>query len=274
MTTSVKSSGADLLPALVSAIRGGGVEIVDLTHTLAPDFPVMVLPPELGQCQPFRMEEVSRYDGRGPGWYWNNISMSEHAGTHFDAPAHWISGRDLPHSTVDEAPLEKLVGPAIVLDFSAESAADEDFLLTRRHLEAWESANGEIEAGSWVLFRTDWSKNLGTAKYLNLREDGAHSPGPAVDAMEFLVRERDIVGFGTETIGTDAGQGNHLSPPYPAHFILHGAGRYGLQCLNALDRLPTRGAVLFAAPLKIRNGSGSPLRVFALARKASGAGEG
>ncbi|MCW4115208.1 cyclase family protein [Aurantimonas sp. MSK8Z-1] len=268
MTTAAATSGADLLQALAAGLVSGSVEIVDLAHTLSPDFPVMVLPPEFGQCQPFRIEEVSRYDGRGPGWYWNNISMSEHAGTHFDAPAHWISGKNLPEATVDAIPLDRLARPAVVLDFSAESAKDEDFLLTRAHLEAWEAENGAIEAGSWALFRTDWSKHLGTAKYLNLREDGAHSPGPASDAMEFLVKERGIVGFGTETIGTDAGQGSHLSPPYPAHFILHGNGRYGLQCLDALDRLPTRGALLFAAPLKIRHGSGSPLRVFALVPRA------
>ncbi len=270
MSNASHPEGSGLLEALVGGIRSGGVEIVDLTHTLAPDFPVMVLPPEFGQCQPFRMEEVSRYDGRGPGWYWNNISMSEHAGTHFDAPAHWISGRNVPCGTVDEVPVEKLVGPAVVLDFSAESAADEDFLLTRAHLEEWEEANGAIEPGSWLLFRTDWSKHVGTAKYLNLREDGAHSPGPAPDAMEFLVKERDIVGFGVETIGTDAGQGTHLTPPYPAHYILHGNGRYGLQCLNALDRLPVRGAVIFAAPLKIRHGSGSPLRVVAMVPAGTG----
>ncbi|MCB8840301.1 cyclase family protein [Aurantimonas sp. VKM B-3413] len=264
MTTAAAPSGAELLQALAAGIVSGGVEIVDLTHTLSPDFPVMVLPPEFGQCQPFRMEEVSRYDGRGPGWYWNNISMSEHAGTHFDAPAHWISGRNLPQGTVDAIPLDRLTRPAVVLDFSQESAEDEDFLLTRAHIEAWEDKHGAIEPGAWVLFRTDWSKHLGSAKYLNLRENGAHSPGPAPDAMEFLVKERGIIGFGTETIGTDAGQGSHLSPPYPAHFILHGHGRYGLQCLAGLDRLPARGAMLFAAPLKIRNGSGSPLRVFAL----------
>jgi len=264
MSEEAKSNARDVLEQLAANIRTGGVEIVDLTHTLAPDFPVMALPPEFGQCQPFRIEEVSRYDGRGPGWYWNNISMSEHAGTHFDAPAHWISGRNLPGNTVDDLPLDKLIGPAVVLDFSAESAADEDFLLTQAHLETWEEANGVIDDGTWVLFRTDWSKHLGIAKYLNLRDDGAHSPGPAPDAMEFLVKERGIVGFGVETVGTDAGQGSHLSPPYPAHYILHGHGRYGLQCLNALDRLPVRGAVIFAAPLKIRNGSGSPLRVLAM----------
>ncbi|ORE97924.1 cyclase family protein [Aurantimonas sp. 22II-16-19i] len=262
--TDSPGNAVELLARLASSLASGDVAIVDLTHTLTPEFPVIVLPPEFGQCQPFRMEEVSRYDARGPGWYWNTITVSEHAGTHFDAPAHWISGRNLPNATVDALDPQTLVAPAVVLDVSAESAADEDFLLTRRHVEAWEAEHGAIPPRSWVLLRTDWSKHAGTDRYLNLREDGAHSPGPDADAVRFLVEERDILGFGTETVGTDAGQGGHLDPPYPAHFILHGAGRYGLQCLANLDRLPARGALVFAAPLKIRHGSGSPLRVLAL----------
>ena len=252
------------LEALNQGIASGAVRIVDLTHPLTPDFPVMILPPEFGQCQPFRMEEVSRYDARGPAWYWNNISMSEHAGTHFDAPAHWVSGRQLPQGTVDALPLERLVAPVVVLDFSAQSAADRDFLLTREHVVAWEAEHGRIAPGQWVLFRTDWHKLVGTDAYLGMEKDGAHSPGPDADAIRFLVEERDIIGFGTETVGTDAGQGAHLSPPYPAHYILHGAGRYGLQCLANLDQLPPTGATLICPPLKIRDGSGSPLRVLAL----------
>lgn len=253
-----------VLDALNQGIASGAVRIVDLTHPLTPDFPVMILPPEFGQCQPFRMEEVSRYDARGPAWYWNNISMSEHAGTHFDAPAHWVSGRQLPQATVDALPLDRLVAPVAVLDFSAESAADRDFLLTREHVEAWEAEHGRIAPGQWILFRTDWYKLVGTDAYLGMEKDGAHSPGPDAGAIRFLVEERDIIGFGTETVGTDAGQGSHLSPPYPAHYILHGAGRYGLQCLANLDQLPPTGATLICPPLKIRDGSGSPLRVLAL----------
>lgn len=252
------------LARLATAIASGEVRVVDLTHPLTPDFPVIVLPPEFGQCQPFRMEEVSRYDGRGPAWYWNNISMSEHAGTHFDAPAHWISGRQLPSNTVDALPVERLVAPVAVLDFSEEATADRDFLMARDDVEAWEARYGAIPPGSWVLMRTDWSRHVGTDKYLGMERDGAHSPGPSADAIEFLVGERQIIGFGTECVGTDAGQSAHLSPPYPAHYLLHGAGRYGLQCLANLDQLPPRGAILIAAPLKIRNGSGSPLRALAL----------
>lgn len=253
-----------VLDGLTSAIASGAVRIVDLTHALTPEFPVIVLPPEFGACQPFRKEEVSRYDDRGPAWYWNNLYMSEHAGTHFDAPAHWVSGRELPGNTVDTLPVERLVAPASVLDFSAEAAADRDFLLRADHIAAWEAEHGVIPPGHWVLFRTDWSKRVGTDAYLGMERDGAHSPGPAADAIRFLVEERDITGFGVETVGTDAGQGFHLTPPNPAHYILHGAGKYGLQCLANLDRLPAKGAVVICPPLKILDGSGSPLRVLAL----------
>ena len=82
--------------------------------------------------------------------------------------------------------------------------------------------------------------------------------------MKWLVEQRDVHGFGTETIGTDFGQGQHFNPPYPAHFYMHGKGRFGLQCLTNLDLLPPKGAVIIAAPLKIKQGSGSPLRVLAL----------
>lgn len=255
------------LAALAGALADGSVRVVDLTHTLDPDFPVIILPPEFGQCARFRMEEVSAYDHRGPAWKWHNISMSEHTGTHFDAPCHWISGRDVPFGAVDEIPPGRFVGPVCVIDCSEATARDPDFLMTRDHIAVWENTHGPIPRGSWVLMRTDWSKRKGAA-YLNMAEDGPHSPGPSPEAIRFLVEERDVIGFGTETVGTDAGQGMHLSPPYPAHFILHGAGRYGLQCLSNLDLLPPTGAMLLAAPLKIKNGTGSPLRVLALVEEA------
>ena len=94
-----------LLNDLATQLASGEVQVVDLTHTLDPDFPVIILPPEFGQCARFRMEEISAYDHRGPAWKWHNLTLSEHTGTHFDAPAHWISGRDLPNNSVDEIDL-------------------------------------------------------------------------------------------------------------------------------------------------------------------------
>ena len=264
----MKQHSSNALQTLATALQTGNIETVDLTHALDPDFPVIVLPPEFGQCARFRVEEVSRYDERGPGWYWRNFSCGEHTGTHFDAPIHWISGKDLPDAAVDSIPVDAFVRPVCVLDCSAESAQDDDFLLTQECIENWEKDNGDIPSGSWVLMRTDWSQRSG-AEYLNMREDGAHTPGPTGDAIRYLVRKRNIVGFGTETVGTDAGQATHLSPPYPAHYLLHGAGKYGLQCLANLDQLPATGAILVCPPLKIKNGSGSPLRVLALVDRNS-----
>ena len=252
-----------LLDKLAWSLASGSVRVVDLTHTLDPDFPVIILPPEFGQCARFRMEEISAYDHRGPAWKWHNITLCEHTGTHFDAPSHWISGRYLPDNSVDAIDPAQFVGPVVVIDCSDGAARDEDFELTCDVIEAWEGEHGRIRENSWVLMRTDWSKKSG-ADYLNMREDGAHSPGPTPDSIQLLVNDRKIRGFGTETVGTDAGQASHYTPPYPAHYFLHGAGKYGLQCLANLDQLPPTGAILLAAPLKIRDGTGSPLRVMAM----------
>jgi kynurenine formamidase len=253
------------LAAMLAGIAEGGIRAIDLTNVLSSDFPVIVLPSEFGQCEPFRMETVSRYDANGPAWYWNNISMNEHTGTHFDAPAHWVTGRDVPNGTVDAIPPEDFIRPAVVIDIAREADEDEDFIVTRAFLEAWERDNGAIPPRHWILLRSDWSKRVGTLSYLNLKDDGAHSPGPDADAMRFLVHERDCIGLGVETVGTDAGQASLFDEPLPAHSILHGNGRFGLQCLTNLDQLPVFGSVIVAMPLKIKGGSGSPLRVIALA---------
>ena len=252
------------LTELAKAISNESVKIVDLTNTLSPDFPVIILPPEFGQCEQFKMETLSRYDGNGPAWYWNNISMNEHTGTHFDAPAHWVTGKNIPNNTVETIPVKDFVAPAVVINISEEAKINPDFLLTKEYLMEWEKIHGKIPPKNWIALRTDWYKLVGTEKYLNMHEDGAHSPGPDKSAIEFLVFERDCLGLAVETIGTDAGQAFDFDPPLPAHSILNGNGRYGLQCLKNLDKLPTFGSIIIANPLKIEQGSGSPLRVLAL----------
>ena len=250
----------DAVTNFAGALMNGDAQIVDLTHTLDPDFPVIILPPEFGQCARFRMEEVSAYDHRGPAWKWHNLTLNEHTGTHFDAPSHWMSGKDVPNGAVDEIDPLMFVGPVIVIDCSQGAATNDDFELTPEIIESWEKEHGEIPADVWVLMRTDWSNGI---EYLNMRDDGPHSPGPTPAAIELLLK-RKIRGFGTETVGTDAGQGAHYMPPYPAHYLLHGEGKFGLQCLRNLDLLPPTGAVLIAPPLKIKGGTGSPLRVLAV----------
>jgi kynurenine formamidase len=254
----------NVLAGVAMALATGRIRVVDLTQTLTPEFPQIALPPEMGQCWPFRIEEVSHYDERGPGWYWNNFSCGEHTGTHFDAPIHWVSGKDLPNNSVDTIQPDRFIGPAFVVDCSKESAANPDFLLTKPFLLDWEKKHGKISPRSWVLMRTDWSKRTTAEAFLNMKEDGAHVPGPHPELLPFLVRERDVVGWGSEGVGTDAGQAFRFDPPFPCHNGMHGSNKFGLASLANLSLLPPTGAILITPPLKIVNGSGSPCRVLAL----------
>ncbi|WP_108663244.1 cyclase family protein [Acuticoccus kandeliae] len=253
------------LSQLAAGLASGGVRVVDLSAPLGPDTPLLKLPPEFAVDTPkIEIHKISEYDANGPFWAWNWLKLGEHSGTHFDAPAHWITGKDLPQNTTDTLPVGRLVAPAAVIDCSAEVAADPDYLLTADAIRAWEAAHGAIEPGSWVLMRTDWSKRNGSeAAFLNADATGPHSPGPSVDCIELVV-ERGAIGWGTECIGTDAGQAGGMNPPFPAHNLLHKNGRYGLASLANLDQLPPKGAIVVATPLKIVHGTGSPIRAIAL----------
>ncbi|SEJ88633.1 cyclase family protein [Paraburkholderia diazotrophica] len=252
-----------VLGELVRSLACGDLRVIDLTQTLSSDFPALQLPPQFGQVWAFKMETISRYDESGPGWYWNNFSCGEHTGTHFDAPVHWITGKDHPQNTVDTIDSRNFIAPAVVVDATVQVAGNPDWLLTPRYLVEWEAQHGQIPSGAWVLFRSDWSKRTDPAAFLNLQGDGAHTPGPTQEAVEWMIHERNVHGFGVETINTDAGQSYAWPIPYPCHTLMHGANRYGLQCLTNLDQLPPTGAVIVSAPLKIKGGSGSPLRVLA-----------
>lgn len=253
-----------LLSDLVESLASGNIRVVDLTETLRPEYPTIQLPEEFGQAWGFSKESISHYDEKGPAWSWSNFSMSEHTGTHLDAPAHWVTGKDLVGGTVDTMPMGQMIAPVCVIDCSAEVAADKGFLLTREFLQAWEARYGIIPASSWVFLRSDWRKIADPDNYTNLQEDGAHSPGPDQEAVLWMIEERDVLGFGTECVGTDAGQAFAMDPPYPCHHFMHGSGRLGLQCMTNLNLLPPTRAVIIATPLKIIEGSGSPLRVVAL----------
>ncbi len=240
------------------ALAGGSVRVIDLSQTLRPSTPVIGLPPPNAPSNPFTISEISHYDERGPAWYWNNISMGEHTGTHFDAPAHWVTGKDYPDGFTDTISPQRLVAPAVVIDCSAEAAADERFTLGVEQIEAFEAKHGRIPAGAWVLMRTDWSKRTDPDRFLNMQSDGPHTPGPSVAAIRFLVTERNVNGWGVEAVGTDHGQAFVFEPPFPAHNMMHGANKLGLASLTNLDQLPPTGAILITPPLKIEQGSGSP----------------
>jgi kynurenine formamidase len=256
-----------VLTALAEAIRDARVEVVDLTAPLSAATPVIKLPAPFGNTVTFGLREISRYDDRGPGWYWNDITTGEHTGTHFDAPVHWVTGRD--GEDVSQVPAARLLAPAAVLDFTAEAATDPDFLLEVDHIRKWESEHGPLPQGGWLLYRTGWDARSGDQDaFLNASETGPHTPGVSVECARWLAQEAPVIGIGVETVGTDAGAAHSFDPPFPCHAAMLGAGKYGLTQLQNLARLPAQGAVLIVTPLPIVGGSGSPCRALALAERA------
>jgi kynurenine formamidase len=248
--------------ALLESVADGSVEIVDLTQPLSESTPVIKLPPQFANTPGLSRTEISRYDERGPAWAWYTLTIGEHVGTHLDAPIHWVTGKD--GADVASVPATSLVGPACVIDKTAETEADNGYLLTVADLEAWEAENGRVPEGAWVLLRTGWgSRAQDEAAFLNVGENGPQTPGPDVEASRWLANERGIAGFGVETVGIDAGAAGGFDPPFPLHNFLLGAGRLGLTQLANLDRLPLTGALIVVAPLRLVGGTGSPSRVFA-----------
>jgi len=251
-----------LLSDLTAAISSGAVEVVDLTAPLSGKTPILTLPEPLGQTWPFALTEISRYDERGPAWYWNNLSTGEHTGTHFDAPIHWVTGRE--GADVSQVPSRRLIAPAVVLDFAAQAGGDPDFLLEVAHIRGWEAEHGALPEGGWLLFRTGWDARSGDAA--TFANDG-HTPGISIECAKWLAEEAPVQGVGVETVGTDAGLAHSFDPPFPCHSFLLGNDKYGLTQLQNLAALPPVGAVVIASPLPIVGGSGSPCRVLALVQR-------
>jgi kynurenine formamidase len=252
-----------VLDELVSAIARGRVEVVDLTAPLSAQTPIIQLPPPFANTRRFELTEISRYDDRGPAWYWNDIATGEHVGTHFDAPIHWATGRD--KADVSQVPARQLLAPAAVIDKSRECAENPDYLLEVKDVEDWQREHGALPEGGWLLYRTGWDERArDQQRFLNANETGPHTPGISVECARWLAGEAPVIGVGVETVGTDAGAAHSFDPAFPCHAFMLGAGKYGLTQLANLARLPPQGAVVIAGPLPIVHGSGSPARVLAL----------
>ncbi|MEZ5778046.1 MAG: cyclase family protein [Paracoccaceae bacterium] len=262
-------TSATVLESLGAMLLTGGIEVVDCTGPLGPDTPLLKLPPDFAKDTPkIEIHRISEYDKDGPFWAWNWLKLGEHSGTHFDAPHHWITGKDYADGYTDTLPVQRLVAPVNVIDVSDDVTKDPDFLLDAAGVKEWEQEHGPIGKGEWVVLRTDWDKRADSEeRFLNSDAAGPHSPGPTVDCIEYLL-SKGIVGWGSQCIGTDAGQAGGMEPPFPAHNLLHKANCYGLASLANLDKLPPKGAILIAAPLKIVHGTGSPIRALALVPKA------
>ena len=254
------------LEDLAQGLGAGSIEVIDLTQPLSERTPILQLPPPFVNTPRFSLRQLSRYDDDGPAWYWNAIETGEHTGTHFDAPIHWITGRD--KDDVSQVAPSRLVAPAVVIDTSADAAADPDFLLQVDHVRAFEQEHGAIAEGSILLYRTGWDARASDeAAFLNATETGPHTPGFSVECARWLAEGSPFAGVGVETVGTDAGAAHSFEPAFPCHTFLLGANKFGITQLANLALLPPSGAIVIVAPLKIERGSGSPVRVLALVER-------
>src|SRR5215211_441953 len=162
--------------SLIGALADGAVEVVDLTQPLSERTPVIKLPEQFAQTPGLKVHEISGYDERGPAWAWNWLEIGEHVGTHLDAPIHWVTGRD--GLDVSRIPPQHLVAPAVVIDKTAESEGDPDFLLTVEDIKSFESEHGPLPEGGWLLFRTGWDVRAHDEDlFLNAQDGNPRSPG-------------------------------------------------------------------------------------------------
>ena len=253
-----------VLSALVTATRSGSVEVVDLTTPLQESTPILELPAPFANTSRFRLEELSRYDDRGPAWYWNDIHTGEHTGTHLDAPNHWVTGRD--GVDVSQAPMGLLVAPVVVIDMSREVEGDPDFLLEVAHIEAWQAEHGPLPDGGWLLLPHRVGVPRRDAGRVHERRRGRPAHPGGVRRVRALDRRRSR---------RWPGSASRPSAPTPvpraastrrsrATTSSWARDKWGLTSLRNLGRLPPTGAVLVVCPLPIVGGSGSPTRVLAL----------
>jgi kynurenine formamidase len=238
--------------------RWPGGTLVDLSHEYSEH---TVFWPT---ADPFKLERVA--DGVTPqGYYYaaNNFATSEHGGTHLDAPVHFARG----HWSVEQIPLDRLTGEAVVVDVTSASASQPDYRVATGDFTAWEAANGEIAPGTIVLIRTGYSKRWpDAATYLGTAERGQaavaklHFPGLHPDGAKWLAETRKVKAVGLDTASIDYGQ----STLYESHRILYERDIPAFENLTNLDQLPARGAIVIALPMKIKGGSGAPLRAVAI----------
>jgi kynurenine formamidase len=211
---------------------------------------------------PFKLEKVN--EGLTPQGFWYasyNYSASEHVGTHMDAPFHFAQGK----WTTDQVPLEKTIGPAVVIDMRRKAEADPNYQLQVVDIHTWERRHGKIPKGAIVMMYTGWGRFWGDRKRYfgaDVPADVAnlHFPGFSKEAATFLVKERKIDAAGIDTPSIDHGP----STDFVAHQTFGAANIPIFENVANLGRLPPKGATLFAIPMKIKGGTGAPLRIFAV----------
>lgn len=226
--------------------------LLDLTHTLSPAFPFI---PVQNKTFPFRINPIATLAADGVAA--NRWELTEHVGTHLDAPNHFAAWG----ASIDELPLSSLIVPAVVIDMRGAVASNPDAVLDLAAVRDWEAAHGRIPDRAGVFLLTGWSSRATSQRaFVNADAGGRmHFPGFSLDAIDFLVRERHVSGVGTDTLSIDPG----TDRAYQGHHRLLQAGRWAAECVAHLDEVPARGATVFLAPTKVAGATGAPVRIIA-----------
>jgi kynurenine formamidase len=226
--------------------------LADLTHPLTGDFPLYPAPANT----PFRKAPIAGY--QKDGYFANRWELVEHTGTHMDAPCHFAEGQ----SDLGTLPARQLVAPFAVLDLRDRAARDPATAVTVDDVLAWEKRHGRLPANAAVFLNSGWDAKAKDAKaFLGRDRSGVlHFPGFAAAAVEFLVRERSIIGIGVDTLSLDIGP----SADFAAHKALLRADKWGLECIANLSQVPPAGATVLVGALRVPGASGGPCRVLAV----------
>jgi len=225
-------------------------DVHDLTHVFSPKIPVFPA---------FKPVQIRpKFSIAKDGFFANEITFDEHTGTHMDAPAHFVAGT----TTADKLPAEKFLAPLAVISIEARAAKDADALVTVDDVLAWEKTNGRLPAGAFVAMYSGWGSRVSNAeRFLNKDAKGTmHAPGFSEEVARFLVKERDIVGAGVDTLSLDAAS----ATKFVAHLVLLGAGKYGVELIANLNAVPPSGAMIIVGAPKHEGASGGPCRVYAV----------
>jgi len=251
----IGAKAADAPSLSLADVAAGRATLVDLTYPL--NAKNAYWPGE--NYTPFKLETIATIERDGV--LSKAFHSPEHLGTHIDAPSHFAKGQ----IAVNEIRPENLIGPGVMIDVAARAAEDADFLLLPEHIAAWENKYGRIPDGAIVLLNTGWHRHWDhPARYQNKDPRGSmHFPGYSPEAARWLIKNRNVRGIGLDTMSIDYG----LSRDFAVHKVVNGAGRYGLENVAGLDKLPPRDFYLFVAPMKIETGSGAPTRILAVLPK-------
>ena len=235
--------------ATTPAMAAGHDKVVDMTHAYDADFPTYFGEPGFAAEQKFNFKDN--------GFNLFQLSINEHTGTHIDAPLHFSADG----ASVDEIPVSDLVVPLCVVHIHERAASNPDAQVTPDDLKAWISRNGPIPDRACVAMHSGWDTKTATPEFRNADGDGKmHFPGFHVEAVQMLMDDTGAGAIGVDTLSLDYG----LSPDFATHYAWLPTGRYGIECLNNLAKVPEAGATLVVGAPKHRGGSGGPARIFAM----------